>query len=393
MTLRRLLAGATAIAGLAALLVPFAASSGAARPTLTVIATNLNNPRKLFVGAGDVVYVVEAGTGGSNKCFGTGLNTICVGPTGSITRIAHGRQRRVVTGLVSWATPAAQRAQGAAAVLVRNGVYYVLLGDAVANKRGGNDLGPDGATAGHLISTRAGKAAPRLLANLAAFEAAHNPDRGAGPGTKLGNPSIDSNPYAFTAYRGGFALVDAAANDLLWVGPTGRISVLAVFPPQTEKLTKAEVQRMGAPPGLTSLDIQSVPSSVAVGPDGALYVGELTGRPFKPGAARVWRVVPGKKPTVYAAGFTNISDLAFVGKNLLVLEVAARGLWDPPWTGALIRLAPDRTRTVIASGGLVAPTGLAVGRGSIFISNYGFYPGSGPEPHGQVVSLPLSLAS
>jgi hypothetical protein len=141
----------------------------------------------------------------------------------------------------------------------------------------------------------------------------------------LGNPPIDSNPYDFTVYRGGFAVVDAAANDLLWIGPGGKISVLAVFPTRVEKLSKATAKRLGAPRGVTSLDIQSVPSSVAVGPDGALYVGELTGRPFQHGAARVWRVVPGKKPSVYADGFTNISDLAFAGENLLVLEVAARG--------------------------------------------------------------------
>jgi hypothetical protein len=53
-------------------------------------------------------------------------------------------------------------------------------------------------------------------------------------------------------------------------------------------------------------------------------------------------VVPGRKPSVSAAGVTNITDLAFAGKNLLVLETAARGLWNPPWTGALIRVASDR---------------------------------------------------
>ena len=53
--------------------------------------------------------------------------------------------------------------------------------------------------------------------------------------------------------------------------------------------------------------------------------------------------------------------------------------------------APDGTRTVLATTGLVYPTGLAVGNGSIYISNYGVYPGRG-NPNGQVVSLPASLA-
>ena len=87
--------------------------------------------------------------------------------------------------------------------------------------------------AGDLLTTKPGRAAPTVVANFAAFEAAHNPDRGVGPGPKHGQPSIDSDPYDFVAYRGGFAVADAAANDLLWLSPSGRISVLAVFPSST----------------------------------------------------------------------------------------------------------------------------------------------------------------
>ena len=68
-----------------------------------------------------------------------------------------------------------------------------------------------------------------------------------------------------------------------------------------------------------------MPTSVVVGPDGALYVGELTGLPFAPGKARIWRW-SGAKTSLYASGFTNISDLAFDGKNLLVLELTTKGL-------------------------------------------------------------------
>jgi hypothetical protein len=365
-----------------------AAHSRIAGPRLTVVAANLNNPRKIFLGPGRTLYVAEAGKGGSNKCFGTGPDTTCVGLTGSITKIVNGAQSRVVTGLVSWAIPAAERAAGPADVLVRGRRYFILLQDGFVNSKGANALGPDGATAGDLVSSPPGKAAPMVIADLGAFEAAHNPDRGAGPGRKLGSPSIDSDPYAFAAYRGGFAIVDAGANDLLWLSPEGVVSVLAVFPTQTEKLTKAVARQIGLPPTLSSISVQSVPSSVTVGPDGALYVGELTGRPFQPGTARIWRIVPGKQMSLYASGFTNISDLAFDGRNLLVLEIAANGLLDQRSPGALIRLAPEGGRTVLASAGLVAPTGLAVGNGSIYISNYGLFPGTGPGRHGEVVSLP-----
>ena len=163
--------------------------------------------------------------------------------------------------------------------------------------------------------------------------------------------------------------------------------MLAVFPTQIEKLTRTTQKEIGAPPTMTSISVQSVPTSVAVGPDGALYVGELTGVPFRPGTARIWRVVPGKKMSLYASGFTNISDIAFDGRDLLVLEMASRGLLDKGSPGALIRLAPDGRRTVLASEGLVAPTGLAIGNGSIYISNYGLSPGTGAGHHGEVVSI------
>src|SRR4029079_4743308 len=122
--------------------------------------------------------------------------------------------------------------------------------------------------------------------------------------------------------------------------PNGKVSVLAVFPTQRLKLTRAIGKLIGAPPSMRSITVQSVPSTVAVGPDGALYVGELTGVPFAPGSARVWRIVPGRRPTVYASGFTNISDLASAGRDLLVLELSTKGLLAGRSPGALVRVAP-----------------------------------------------------
>src|SRR5579884_2821526 len=368
------------------LLLAVAAASTAARPKLAVVASGLDNPRKLVVGAGGALYVAEAGSGGADKCFGTGANAICVGRSGGVARIVNGRRTRVVSGLVSWANAAGERALGPAAVLTGRGSFDVLLDDDAVKPNGTNALGPDGRTAGDLVSVRPGRA-PVVVADFAAFEAAHNPDHGAGPGAKLGNPPIDSDPYAMVRYRGGFAVADAGANDLLWVSPAGKISVLAVFPTQTEKLTPAMAKTLGAPATRRTIPVQSVPSSVAVGPDGAVYVGELTARPFISGIARVWRVVPGRRPAVYASGFTNISDVAFDGRNLLVLEIADHGLYDAKSTGALIRVAPSGARTVLASDGLIDPTGLAVDHGSIFVSNYGVFPSKGPGPHGEVVKL------
>jgi hypothetical protein len=363
----------------------------AASPKLEVVATNLNNPHKLFVGKSGAIYVAEAGTGGRSNCLGKGPTKTCVGLTGSIVRVAGGSKKRVLTGLWSGARTNGELAEGPAAVIVKGSVFEVLLQNGSIDAKGANDLGPDGTIAGDLITSPPGRVDPKVIADFAAFEAAHNPDRGRGPGTRFGDPSIDSDPYAFVAYRGGYAVADAAGNDLLWVSPKGSISVIAVFPTQTVRLTAAERAAIGAP-ALKSISVQSVPTSVTVGPDGALYVGELTGVPFAPGKARVWRV-SGSKTSLYASGFTNISDLAFDGKNLLVLELTTKGLLAKRSHGALIRLAPDGRRKTIAAAGLVDPSGLAVANGSIYISNNGLFPGTGADLRGELVRLPASLGS
>jgi hypothetical protein len=366
------------------------AATGAAAappPQLKVVATHLNNPRKLFVGRDGALYVVEAGIGGRDKCLVSGGTPTCVGMTGAIAKIAGGAPQRVVTRLWSGARRNGQQAQGPADVLVRGKTYYVLLQNGTIDPRGVNSLGPDGAAAGDLIQTPAGAAQPAVVFNFAAFEAANNPDRGRGPGAQFGSPPIDSDPYALASYRGGFAVADAAGNDLLWIRPNGKVSLLAVFPTQTVRLSRADAKKIGAPPSMTSIPVQSVPSSLAVGPDGALYVGELTGVPFKPGTARVWRVVPGRKPTVYASGFTTISDLAFDGRDLLVLELSTKGLLAGRSPGALIRLRPNGERRVLASTGLLYPTGIAVRNRTIYISNNGLFPATGTGPQGEVVSL------
>jgi hypothetical protein len=383
----RLVAVATVGACLSVSAGAFADVSRRGPEALRVIATQLNNPRKLFLAADGAIYVAEAGVGGQNRCVATKPQKSCVGLTGSITRISAGGQSRVLTHLVSVAYPSGGRAAGPADVIVQDNTYYLLIQDAFVKPDGTNVLGPDGTTAGHLISAVPAKAARKDIADLAAFEAAHNPDRGAGPGTKFGNPPIDSDPYAFVSYRGGFAVVDAAANDLLWISPGGRVSLLAVFPTRMQRLTPAEHRWFHIPVRIDSLAVQAVPSSVAIGPDDALYVGELTGLPFRAGSARIWRIVPGKKPTIYARGFTTISDLAFDGRALLVLQISANGLANGLSSGALIRLAPDGARAVLARAGLVAPTGLAVGNGTVYISNHGVSPGTGPGPHGQVIQL------
>jgi hypothetical protein len=281
----------------------------------------------------------------------------------------------VLTGLPSIVTEPAgglpAQYVGPADTAYVNGKFEVVTEVQDLNADGSNQFGSPGADLGQLITASPGSAASTWSVgpNFAAYAAAH-PQGSSSLGTNPGESATDSDPYAITPYNGGFAVADAAANDLLWVSPTGTVSQLASFPAQT------------------GTGAQAVPTSVAVGPDGALYVGELVGVPSPAGSAVVYRVVPGHTPTVFATGFSAITDVAFNrAGQLLVLEFDTLGLLDHTGaSGAVIEVAQNGTTTTLASTGLVQPTGMAVGPdGSIYVSNNGDTAGQG-----SIVRIPVA---
>ena len=128
---------------------------------------------------------------------------------------------------------------------------------------------------------------------------------------------------------------------------------------------------------MVHIPVQSVPTSVALGPDGALYVGELTGGPFPVGGASVWRVAEGEEPSQYAAGFSSIMGLAFgPDGTLYVAELAHDGLMsvftgEAPPIGAVLSVPPGGGEpTMVATGEqLMALGGLDTdAEGSIYVS-------------------------
>jgi hypothetical protein len=177
--------------------------------------------------------------------------------------------------------------------------------------------GGEGETAGRLFKVTRGRM--REMANLMAFEASANPDGG----------EIDSNPFDVAEYKGKVLVADAAGNDLLIIDHRGNVDWVATFPSQLVSTEHAK-SLVGCPtdnPDLAficdlpdMMPAESVASSVAIGPDGAYYVGELKGFPGPVGESLVWRIEPGtlhaqcgSSPacSVVASGFTSIVDLAF----------------------------------------------------------------------------------
>ena len=366
----RALVAAALAAVLAAVLVPAIA---AADSSVTVVASGLNNPRGIAIAPNGRIFVAEAGSGGAGPCIADPEGgEACLGASGAIARVWPGGVRRVVTGLPSLAAADGSGAIGPHKLsFLGRGNLYVTIGF------GGSPddratLGTGGARLGTIVRAVVGNGKVRKVEDLVAYEAANNPDQG-DPGSE-----VDSNPYGILATPHGVFTTDAGGNDLLFTNRRGRTSTVAV-------LHAAMVEAppfLGLPPG-TQIPMQAVPTGVARGADGALYVSQLTGFPFPVGGSSIWRVVPGQDPTVFADGFTNVVDIASDRHgNLYVVEIAKDGLLagfdSGDFTGRLVKVAPDGTQTTLLESPLFAPGGVAVGRdGAVYVTNVSIAAGGG----------------
>jgi glucose/arabinose dehydrogenase len=328
-----------------------ATSTGA----VTVVMSGLNAPKQLAFGPEGALYVAESGTGAaSGSCIpaGDAGAQACYSLTGSITRLWKGEQERIVTGLPSLGAPGNVAAGPHDIAFQGRGNMYVTIGlGADPALRG--QLGAAGSTLGTLIVVRP-NGNWSVVADIAGFEAANNPDGGL----------PDSNPYGLLAEGGRQYVTDAGGNTLLEVAPNGTISLVATFP------------NLATPPGSPIPFAQAVPTEVLRGPDGALHVGTLTGFPFASGLARIYRVAEGGATTVFRSDFRTITDFDFgPDGSLYVLQFAGGpGLGG---AGSVVRVTPDGVRTTL-HGGLVAPTGIAVGPdGAVYVTNKGVLVGAG----------------
>ncbi len=186
-------------------------------------------------------------------------------------------------------------------------------------------------------------------------------------------PNFLTNPYDIAVDPDGSLLVsDSGINAVLRVNTGGEVSKYADITPLT---------------GVASTDLDSVPTGLTRGPDGALYVGILSGHPYPEGAARIYRLedrngdgdaMDEGETTVYADGFTAVTDVAFdTDGTLLVTEMSndlatlddlgyARSTEYP---GRLVRWRGEEQQVEVVADDLFSPTALAVSAdGDVFVS-------------------------
>lgn len=384
--MRRLLPGVlvttAVVTGVALLSAPSGAAPAVVPTALAqpvVVATGLNNPRQLSVSGTDL-YVAEAGTGGTD-CGDGG----CVGTTGAIAKVSQALRARsvtptrVVTGLLSAADSDGSFAVGP------DGVSAAELGKLyIAMTYAPPDVLPEGLPgeqAGQLLLNRLGKTT--TVADISGLELVTDPD----------GQGADSNPYAVLALPGRQLVADAAGNTIIEVRAGQSPRVFAVLP-----------RHDGA---------DAVPTSLAVGRNGNIYVGELNGENF--GTARVDILSPTGALIGHVDGFTTITGIAVGSDNTLYVSELFGGFGDSAFLragtkamlagtkrpagvtasrvsaagfdapGQVVTVRPNGTRS---SQLVPLPAGLAVDAGNhLFVSAWSVLPGSDPDFSGQVWRL------
>ncbi len=188
---------------------------------------------------------------------------------------------------------------------------------------------------------------------------------------------VETHPYGLTEGPDGMLwLADAAGNTLFRIDPaSGDIELIAVF--------EALPGPIPNPARDNAMEIEPVPTGVAFGADGGIYVSLLPGVPFLPGSAKVVRVTEDGAVSDYATDLTMLTDLqAGPDGNLYAVSMGVFTEQGPtPNSGSVIRIGEGETSETVLTG-LSFPTSLAfAANGDAYVTINGV----GPPESGEVV--------
>jgi hypothetical protein len=326
-----------------------------------VVASGLLSPRHLTFSPNGKLYVVEAGNGGTSPCaIHPDLGEFCLGSSGGVTLVRdNGPDPRVVSGLPSISNAVPQQF-GASDIAFQGAKNFVIAIGLGGSDQFRDEFGEDGVLLGTLVTGKLGDDDVSLFADVIANEADANPD-----GT-----DIDSNPVGLFRHGQRYVVADAGGNAVVRASNQGSFTTVTALPPGSA-LAPPFV------PGGPQMPTDAVPTSVVRGPDGAIYISQLTGFPFEKGDANIWRVRPGQSPTVYASGLTNLTDLDFAADGTLyAVEISSNGLRTGP-IGALVKITPGASVHETILGELFAPYGVAIRGDFAYVSICAVCPGDG----------------
>lgn len=280
----------------------------------------------------------------------TGTLLIAEAGGGRILEMANdGILQEVITGLPHThdSGPGGAYPAGPSSVVAANGVLYIVVGEFKGDRFG------------RLYRVTLDGSYEAITAPTGIDLPAQN--RFANPYDLISAPEID-----------GWIVADPGRNALIGVASDGITRDYALFDPFSVPGRAAKVE--------------VVPTGIARGPDGDIYVGSLTGFPYPPRTAIVWHVKdinndgdaldPGEvRP--YLEGFTAITDIIFDSMGRLyvaeftsdMLKASEGGNLrenTPKFPGTVMRYDGETTEILVEN--TISPTSLIVLRDNLYIS-------------------------
>jgi hypothetical protein len=322
-----------------------------AAPTVSTVATGLENPRGLKFGPDHRLYVAEGGLGGTLSTVGLCPQVPEVGPyTGGFTsrissiNVKSGSRRTVVDGLASSQTTAATGGfvSGVADVAFIDHQLYALMAGAGCSHGLANTVN---------AILRVNGAHTQQIVDLSQF--------------LVNNPVARSNPEDFEPDGTWYSMVNVG-DRLYAVEPNhGEVDVITPETGQIRRLVDVSASQGHVVPTSITFD------------DRTFYLGNLG--VFAPGAqghANVYRLSRSGRLTVLASGLTAVTGVAVHDDHIYALE-AFTGFFAPEpgaaKTGTVVRLNRRTGNWDPVVTGLSFPTAMTFGPdGNLYISNKGF---------------------
>ena len=195
-------------------------------------------------------------------------------------------------------------------------------------------------------------------------------------------------------------IADAGANAVLVANQRGGVNWIATLPDELVPTDNVKTLT-GCPAGPAEIcdlpdeiPAQGVATSVAIGPDGALYVSELKGFPAPRGMSRIWRIEPDARHvhcdpdvtdgpcTLVADGFTSIVDLTFDSDGTAYVTELDEASWfavevatDKAEGGTVNTCDPTTWTCTEAATGLTQPMAVAINDAGAFVVVSALVPG------------------
>jgi hypothetical protein len=344
------------VLSLLAMVLALAPVSSNAKPrhSINVVVDGLHSPRGLSMGAGNTLYAAQAGDAENLGSIIEIRNSMSNNATyrtvaSNLLRVGGDGEFLGVSGISVLSTG-------------RNQNIYAIMG--ISPGEGGDPL------FGSLL--RFGfKDSFDNIANVGEFGIAYTT---AHPDPMEPNP--DSNPYGVLAIPGHVYVADAGGNLLDEVFPDGSIQAMAYFPDEIIR--------------------DAIPTCVAQGPDGALYVGTLAlvdSIVLGP-SAKVWRIDPATvnttdptltPKTLWAQGLYPVNGCTFgPDGNFYASQLFTNDFEnDPRGDVVMIPFSSPGTHNFLTNGALGYAGGIAAApNGDIFVAD-----GTSYTPNGKIVRI------